>query len=314
MRLDDLLIDPRDLWSGLIDLEQALAFIDLDACPHDLTFGPLPPLPLIGFGNPSHPLAGALDAVLEQKFTAEAIIDQVTRAPKTAAIAVQVLRAVCELDLASALSVESMCYGLLQGSAEHLAWLSARAAHPALAPGRIRVERRGEMLEIVLDRPHARNAIDRAMRDELFDAFSLAALDGNISAVHLRAEGGQFSIGGALEEFGATRDPASAHLIRARTLPALALARRPEIFSVHIQGACIGAGLEIAAFARRVTAAPDAWFQLPELAMGLIPGAGGAVSIPRRIGRRRTALLLLSGRRVNAATALDWGLVDEIVG
>jgi enoyl-CoA hydratase/carnithine racemase len=92
----------------------------------------------------------------------------------------------------------------------------------------------------------------------------------------------------------------------------LAVARRPEILDVHIHGACIGAGVEISAFAGRVTAAPAAWFQLPELAMGLIPGAGGCVSVPRRIGRQRAALMMLSGQRIDAQTALRWGLIDAI--
>ena len=72
----------------------------------------------------------------------------------------------------------------------------------------------------------------------------------------------------------------------------------------------MGAGIELPAFARRVVAAEDAFFQLPELSLGLIPGAGGTVSIPRRIGRQRTARLALSGERLDAATALEWGLVD----
>jgi enoyl-CoA hydratase/carnithine racemase len=92
----------------------------------------------------------------------------------------------------------------------------------------------------------------------------------------------------------------------------VALAPRAGIFDVHVQGACIGAGVEIAAFAARLTATADAWFQLPELAMGLVPGAGGCVSVPRRIGRQRAALMILSGRRINAPTALRWGLIDAI--
>ncbi|HQZ02024.1 MAG TPA: enoyl-CoA hydratase/isomerase family protein, partial [Thauera sp.] len=60
-------------------------------------------------------------------------------------------------------------------------------------------------------------------------------------------------------------------------------------------------------------ASPTSFFQLPEIRFGLIPGAGGCVSIPRRIGRQRTAYLALSARRINAATALEWGLIDEIV-
>ncbi|MCW2550649.1 MAG: enoyl-CoA hydratase, partial [Mycobacterium sp.] len=57
---------------------------------------------------------------------------------------------------------------------------------------------------------------------------------------------------------------------------------------------------------------PDSVLGLPELALGLLPGAGGTVSITRRIGRWRTAYLVLSGRTIDAATALDWGLVDAI--
>jgi enoyl-CoA hydratase/carnithine racemase len=102
-------------------------------------------------------------------------------------------------------------------------------------------------------------------------------------------------------------------VIRRRTSPAFLLSRVSEILTVHIQGACVGAGLEMAAFARRVTATSNAWFQLPEVAMGLLPGAGGCFSVPRRIGRQRAALMLLSGRRISAETALRWGLIDAIV-
>jgi enoyl-CoA hydratase/carnithine racemase len=61
-----------------------------------------------------------------------------------------------------------------------------------------------------------------------------------------------------------------------------------------------------------VRAHPDTVLGLPELSLGLIPGAGGTVSISRRIGRWRTAYLVLSGRTIDAPTALRWGLVDEI--
>lgn len=291
-----------------------LVFIALDGVEAAaLPPGPLPPFPVIGIGDRAHPLASRLDAVVESPVSAEALLRQVQRAPHAAATLVQLLRVTEGLPLDRALTLESMCYGLLQGSAEHAAWLAARSpiAQPA-APGQVRVERRAGTLHVILDRPHARNAIDRAMRDQLTEAFTLAALDRDIEAVELSAIGSAFSMGGDLEEFGTTRDPATAHLIRSRVLPALALARRPEIVHVYVQGGCVGAGLEIAAFAARVTASADAWFQLPEVAMGLIPGAGGCVSVPRRIGRQRAALLMLSGRRINAATALRWGLIDAI--
>ncbi len=164
----------------------------------------------------------------------------------------------------------------------------------------------------MLERPQSRNAIDRAMRDQLVEAFSVAAADPEVRSIKLRALGAAFSVGGDLDEFGTTRDPATAHLIRSRSLPALAIGARADILDAHVQGACVGAGLEIAAFAARLTASSQAWFQLPELSMGLIPGAGGCVSVPRRIGRQRTLLMMLSGRRINAQTALRWGLIDAI--
>jgi enoyl-CoA hydratase/carnithine racemase len=79
-----------------------------------------------------------------------------------------------------------------------------------------------------------------------------------------------------------------------------------------VHGACVGAGVELPAFAARVVAREGARFWLPELSLGLVPGAGGTVSLPRRIGRQRTAWLALSGRAIDAETALAWGLVDEL--
>jgi len=66
----------------------------------------------------------------------------------------------------------------------------------------------------------------------------------------------------------------------------------------------------MAAFCGRVLCQPDAVFGLPELSLGLIPGAGGTVSVTRRIGRWRTAYLVLSGQTTDADIALAWGLVD----
>jgi enoyl-CoA hydratase/carnithine racemase len=332
MNVADYLIDPFAVGVGVADSWQPLGIVDLGACPADTAeldvcrhntrpLGPagwrdafaLPPFPLIGMGDPSHPLAPALDAIVESPVSVEALIRQITRAPRAAAATVQLLRSLDGLPIHRALQLESMCYGMLQASSEHAEWLAARApARQPAAEGHVRVERHGAILEILIDRPQAHNAIDRRLRDQLFDAFTVAALDPELKSVRLRSVGPTFSVGGDLDEFGTTRDPSMAHLIRSRTLPALALAQRADIFDVHIQGACVGAGLEIAAFAARVTASPNAWLQLPELSMGLVPGAGGCVSVPRRIGRQRAALLMLSGRRINADTALRWGLIDAI--
>jgi enoyl-CoA hydratase/carnithine racemase len=311
-----LLIDlrTRRTASEWADSWQPLGLVDLDACPADAEMRSLPPFPLIGLGDASHPLAPTLDAVVESPVSVDALVRQVGRAPRAAALAAQLLRGLEGLPTDRALQFESSCYGLLQGSEEHVLWLAARAASPqqSAAAGAVVLDRRGPELILTLDRPLARNAIDRVMRDQLVEAFSVAAADPEVRAIKLRARGAAFSVGGDLDEFGTTRDPATAHLIRSRSLPALAIGARADILDVHVQGACVGAGLEIAAFAARLTASSHAWFQLPELSMGLIPGAGGCVSVPRRIGRQRTLLLVLSGRRINAQTASQWGLIDSV--
>ena len=311
--INPFLVDPSRDWSASVDAWQPLGIVDLDDCGDDVRIDSMPPFPLIGVGDPKRPLAATLDAVVESPVVVATLIGQVERAPHAAAVTVQLLRASEGLPIERALMLESLSYGLLQGSQDYAAWLASRAhTEQSPSPGRVNVERRDAVLHVVLDRPAARNAIDREMRDQLFEAFTLAALDPEVRSVKLRAAGAVFSAGGDLNEFGTTSDPATAHLIRSRTLPALAVARRSEIVDVHVQGACIGAGLEIAAFAGRVTAAPSAWFQLPELAMGLLPGAGGCVSVPRRIGRQRAALMMLSGQPIDVATALRWGLIDAI--
>ena len=151
------------------------------------------------------------------------------------------------------------------------------------------------------------------MRDALCEALDLALADSSIQQISLSGAGSCFSTGGEVGEFGAASDPATAHWVRSLRLPAWCLARLHERLHVHVHGCAIGAGAEMAGFGKRITASPDAWFQLPELKYGLIPGAGGTVSLPRRIGRQRTAYLALSMKRITAQTALQWGLVDEII-
>lgn len=301
------------LWPGEVVPDMPLAFIDLTDIHGVPDVLRLPPFPVIGLGDPVHPLGTLLDAVIEPPVTAQAIAAQVVAMPRAAAVLVQTLRAMPALAVADALAVESLAYAVLQGSAEHLRWRAALQAPAPAAEGLVAMEWEGRRLIVTLNNPATGNAIDRAMRDRLYDAFDLAAIDPTVR-LSLRAEGRTFSLGAELSEFGTTTDPATAHAIRALTLPAHCASGCGERFDVHVQGACVGAGLELAAWAGRVTASADAWFQLPELAMGVLPGAGGCVSLSRRIGRQRTALLILSGKRINARQALGWGLVDEITG
>ncbi|MBV2150832.1 enoyl-CoA hydratase/isomerase family protein [Sphingobium sp. AS12] len=305
-------IDPQRLtipWDG----EGAdHAIVDLAAV-QNATPWHLPHCPLIGIGTPDHPRAKDVDLLVDAPASLPMIVTAITAQPQAAAVLVQLLRLIEDMDAAPALVAESLAYGLLQGSEGHARWLASRTPAPASPPGEVRLDRTDDRLTVTLDRAHAHNAIDRPMRDGLREAFDLAALDCAIARISLRGAGRSFSVGADLSEFGTTRDPATAHAIRMVTLPAHAIIGCADRLDVHVQGACVGSALEMAAFATRLTASPSAWFHLPELAMGIIPGAGGCVSVSRRIGRQRAALMILSGRRISAATALDWGLIDALM-
>lgn len=257
------------------------------------------------------------DVIAADEADARGLTRLIEQSPMAALILVQVLRTTEGIPIAQALTVESLAYSTLQSGPEFRRWLREQAPHLQRA-GRgdrgpaVLIGRDGGHLRLTLNRPSRRNAVSVEMRDELVEALQLVLADASIHAVEIRANGACFSIGGDLAEFGSAPDPATAHVVRSLRLPGALLAQCAARVHVHVHSACIGAGLEIPAFAARVSAAGNAFFQLPELRFGLIPGAGGCVSLPRRIGRQRTAYLAFSARRINAATALDWGLIDAI--
>jgi enoyl-CoA hydratase/carnithine racemase len=187
----------------------------------------------------------------------------------------------------------------------------ATPSPPSLEPA-VLMERNGARLDLTLNRPRRHNAFSAEMRDALVEALRVVVGDASISEVVVRGAGASFSSGGDLEEFGTRPDPATAHAIRSTRNAARLLADCAGRVRFEVHGACIGAGVELPAFAARVVARAGAFFELPEVAMGLVPGAGGTVSIPRRIGRQRTAQFALAGQRVDAETAWRWGLVDDL--
>jgi enoyl-CoA hydratase/carnithine racemase len=151
------------------------------------------------------------------------------------------------------------------------------------------------------------------MRDALYEALQLLKVDHSLRRALVSGAGSCFSIGGDLSEFGSVHDAASAHAIRSRRNVGQLLLELSAQLEFRLHRACIGSGVELSAFAGRVVAHRNTFMQLPEIKMGLVPGAGGTVSILRRIGRQRLAYLALSARRISAETALQWGLIDAIV-
>lgn len=289
--------------------------LDLDSCdgPHQIWLTDLP-CPVLGIGNGS--LAEACDIVLPDRDGLDPIVTNIKKTPIASMILVQHLRASEGLSHNDTLIAESFAYATLQKGPEFLAWLQNYPEQPKAAPipqNPLVIDIDDGHLQLTLNDPDNLNAIGVPMRDALCEALDLALMDGSFSRITLQGAGRCFSTGGEVGEFGGISDPATAHWVRSLRLPAWHLARLRDRLHVHVDGAAIGAGAEMAAFATLVTATEKSWFQLPELKYGLIPGAGGTASLPRRIGRQRTAYMALSMQRIDAQTALEWGLIDEIL-
>jgi len=243
-----------------------------------------------------------------------AIVEQATRCPVAAVSLAVLLRGGDSRTVDDGLAAESAVYSTLQAGPEFGAWRASRGDRslPPDPEPPVLTERDGDELRIILNRPRRHNAVTMALRDALSEALTLAAADDSITAVHLSGNGPSFCSGGDLGEFGSFPDPAIAHVTRLTRSPARLAHVIADKLHVHLHGSCMGAGIEVPALAHHVIAAADTVIALPELGLGLVPGAGGTASIPRRIGRHRTAALALSGARIDATTALTWGLVDEI--
>jgi len=271
------------------------------------------PCPIIGIGKGT--LSQACDVVLDDEKKLQTFDKNITHAPLAAMVLVQHLRASEKLSLQDVLTAESFAYATVQNGPEFQAWLDGyegKALQITDGP-LVEIKTDAETLSLTLNQPKSRNTIGTAMRDALCEALDVALMDEQISKVKLTGNGATFSTGGAIEEFGQVSDPATAHWVRSLRLPAWQLARLKDKLEIHVNGAAIGSGAEITAFGDYVTTSSKAWFQLPELKYGLIPGAGGTASIPRRIGRQKTAYMALSMEKIKAETALEWGLIDAII-
>lgn len=274
------------------------------------------PCPSIAIGTDS-PLARACDTQVATLADAAPLIATIEHSPLAATVLAQLLRLIEGLSLADALVAESLAYATLQSGAEFRRWLaSGEREAPAVITEpdpAVLAHREDERLRLTLNRASNRNGMSVEMRDALCEALQLALSDDAIRDVQIDARGKCFSTGGDLSEFGSAPDSSTAHLVRSLALPGRLLARCAERVTVTVHGACIGSGAEFPAFAGTILARPGSWFQLPELKYGLIPGAGGCVSISRRVGRQRTAWLALSAAMLKTRTALSWGLVDRVL-
>jgi hypothetical protein len=271
---------------------------------------------VVGIGSPDHPSKSVVDVVVEPELIGgdlAAIVDAVTQHPLASTALCLLLRHGDERTIAAGLVAESTTYSMLQGGPEFTAWLARRHAvqKPEVNEPSVTVELEGESMVITLNRPSRHNAVDVDMCERLVDALTGALAEPECRIV-LRGTGPSFSSGGDLAEFGLFTDPATAHTVRLSRSAGQLIAMLSDRIEAQLHGICYGAGIELPAFAGTIVASADTRIALPELSLGLVPGAGGTVSVPRRIGRHRTALLALTGEAIDAVTAHRWGLVDHV--
>ncbi len=167
---------------------------------------------------------------------------------------------------------------------------------------------------LTLNRPQALNAVNLAMRDELWVLLQAVRDDPDVRAVVVRGAGERaFCAGADVKEFGTAPSFVEARRARReRDLWGLLLALpKPLVAAVH--GWALGAGCELSLLCDLRIAAEDARFGLPEVNLGYIPSAGGTQTLPRVIPRGVALQMILSGEPVDAATALRLGLVHRVV-
>lgn len=172
----------------------------------------------------------------------------------------------------------------------------------------VRVTRDGGVAVLAIHAPPV-NAMGRRLRAELDSSLKQALADPAIQAIVIAAEGRHFSGGADIREFDHPADPA------VPLMPAICdrveLAGKPVVAA--IQGSALGAGLELALSCHLRIAGPQARFGLPEVGLGLCPGAGGTQRLPRLIGAQAALRLMLSGRAIGPAEAQSLGLIDGLV-
>lgn len=258
------------------------------------------------------------DVVVDDNRELDEILTTIDRCPQAALATALLLRGVETRTIEESLIVESTTYSLLQSGAEFAQWKNHRVdkIFSPFDEDEVLSERTADHLFITLNRPTRRNAYSSSMRTALAEVLNVAVVDQTIQAVTLRGAGTNFSSGGDLDEFGSFTDPFVAHISRLTSSVGASLNALRERLGTHLRcelhGENFGAGVELPAFAGWVIATRDTRLCLPEIALGLVPGAGGTASLPRRIGRQRTAWLALTGRAIDAQKAIDWGLIDEI--
>ena len=163
----------------------------------------------------------------------------------------------------------------------------------------------GEVALVTINSPPV-NALSQAVREGLKRGVEAAEGNGAVKAIVIICDGRTFIAGADISEFGKPPSPPSLQ----EALDAMENASKPVIAAIH--GTALGGGFEVALTAHYRIAAPSAKCGLPEIKLGIIPGAGGTQRLPRLIGPEKALDAILSGTPFSAREAKDWGVVDEL--
>ena len=178
------------------------------------------------------------------------------------------------------------------------------------------IERREDhILMVTLNRPHAANAMNTRMGEDLMDVFERFQLDAEgVRVIVLTGAGDKaFCAGGDLKERNGMTDAQwlCQHAMFERMLRAIIACPIPLIGAIN--GAAYGGGCEITAALDFAYASENARFALTEVTLGIMPGAGGTQNLPRAMGERRAKEIILTGLPFTAQQAFEWGLINRVL-
>jgi 3-hydroxyacyl-CoA dehydrogenase len=170
----------------------------------------------------------------------------------------------------------------------------------------VALDRRGRVAVLTVDNPPV-NALSQHVRQGLHDGVKQAVADASVAALVVTCAGRTFIAGADITEFG--KPPAAPGLLE--VLDLIESSPKPVVAAVH--GTALGGGLEVTLACHYRVGVKDARFGLPEVKLGLLPGAGGTQRLPRVVGVEKALAMIVSGDPIRADEALTFGLIDEIV-
>jgi 3-hydroxyacyl-CoA dehydrogenase len=168
------------------------------------------------------------------------------------------------------------------------------------------LERRGRVAVLTVDNPPV-NALSQHVRQGLHDGLKQAIADSAARAIVIVCAGRTFIAGADITEFGKPPVAPGLHTV----LDVIESSPKPVVSAIH--GTALGGGLEVTLACHYRIGTKDARFGLPEVKLGLLPGAGGTQRLPRVVGVQKALSMMVSGDPIRAEEALKHGLIDEIV-